>query len=95
MKGTAVGANDKTMTNPLEWIYRKTSAPENQTYTTTADAYIRTEDKTVPAADEPTQISDIDRLREENGKLQQDNINLNARISELEGKLKQIYQLSA
>lgn len=86
-------ANDSTMTNPLEWLHRKISAPENQTYTTTSDAYIRTEDKTVTAIDEPT--SDLERLRMERDKLQQDNIDLNAKISALETKLKQINQLSA
>lgn len=95
LKGTAVGANDKTMSNPLEWLYCKASAQESQTYTTTADAYIREEDKTIPVADVPVQTSEIDRLRAENGKLQQDIISLNAKVSALEGKLKQINQMSA
>lgn len=95
LKGMALGANDKSMSNPLEWLYLKTSTPESQSYTTTADAYIRAEDKTVPAADEPAQTTELDRLRTENVKLQQDVINLSTRISALEIKLKQINQLSA
>lgn len=47
LRGRSLGANDKTMTNPLEWLYCKTSAPDKQTYTTANDAYIRTEDKTI------------------------------------------------
>lgn len=43
-------------------------------------------------APEPTEL---DRLREEKAKLQQDVIDLNARITELEGKLKKINDLSA
>ena len=46
-KGTKQGANDKTMSNPLEWLYCKTSAPDKQTYTTANDIYIRPEDKTI------------------------------------------------
>lgn len=94
LKGTSQGANDTTMTNPLEWMNRKTSAPEKQTFTTTNDAYIRTEDKTVPLLDE-TDTSDSERLREEIAKLEQDVIGLNAKISALEDKLKQINLLSA
>lgn len=46
-KGTNFNANDKTMTNPWNWIHCKTSAPDSQTYTTDANDYIRAEDKTI------------------------------------------------
>lgn len=45
--GTSYGANAKTMSNPFEWIHCKTDAPDNQTYTTANDAYIRVEDKNI------------------------------------------------
>lgn len=45
--GTRSGANGKTMTNPLEWIHRKVTAPDNQTYTTTNDEYILAADKKI------------------------------------------------
>lgn len=41
------------------------------------------------------QGSELDRLREENGKLQQDVISLNARISTLESKLEKVKQAVA
>lgn len=46
-KGKNSGANDKTMSNPLEWLYCKASKPDYQTYTTANDTYIRIEDKTI------------------------------------------------
>lgn len=45
LRGRLYQANDKTMTNPLEWLHCKTSTPDFQTYATAGDAYIRTEDK--------------------------------------------------
>lgn len=47
VKGTVSGANDKTMYNPLDWLHRKVSLPENQTYVTTQDAFIRELDKII------------------------------------------------
>lgn len=47
LRGRIYGANDKTMTNPLEWLHRKSSAPDNQMHTTANDQYIRAEDKTI------------------------------------------------
>jgi hypothetical protein len=32
------------MSNPLEWLYRKTTAPDNQTWTTANNKFIRAED---------------------------------------------------
>lgn len=46
-KGTKFNANDKTMSNPLDWIYCKADAPDKQTWTTANDVYIRSEDKTI------------------------------------------------
>lgn len=48
LKGRAAGANDKTMSSPLEWLYAKTSPPDNQSYTTAADVYINPRDMTLP-----------------------------------------------
>lgn len=48
LKGRAVGANDLTMTSPVQWLYTKNSGPDFQTWTTAGDAYIRAEDKTIP-----------------------------------------------
>lgn len=45
-KGRSAGANDKTMSNPLDWIHCKTSAPDNQTYTTDGNQYINAADIT-------------------------------------------------
>lgn len=47
LRGRSLGANDKTMSNPTEWIFCKTSGPDYQTYTTTNDSYIRSEDKVI------------------------------------------------
>lgn len=47
LKGTAAGASDKTMYNPIDFLHCKTSAPDNQSYTTTNDAYISAADKTI------------------------------------------------
>lgn len=43
--GSKLGAHDRTMTNPMEWLCVKSSAPQNQNFSTTNDAYIRAEDK--------------------------------------------------
>lgn len=45
LKGRALGANDGTMSTPLDWLHKKVSAPDNQTYTTAADAYVRQTDQ--------------------------------------------------
>lgn len=45
-KGSNSGANDKTMSNPLDWMHCKTSAKDYQTYTTDGTAYINSADKT-------------------------------------------------
>lgn len=47
-KGKNYGANDKTMSNPLEWLHCKASAPDKQTYTTSWSlaAYVLPADKT-------------------------------------------------
>lgn len=47
IKGTAAGANDKTMYNPLEWLHCKTSGPDRQSFTHANDPYIRAEDKSI------------------------------------------------
>lgn len=47
LRGRSLGANDKTMSNPLEWLHCKTSGPDKQTYTTVNDIYIRAEDKSI------------------------------------------------
>jgi len=47
LRGRTLGANDKTMSNPMEWLFCKTSTPDFQTYITTNDAYIREEDKII------------------------------------------------
>lgn len=49
IKGTAAGANSKTMYTPVEWLHRKTSGPDYQTWTTANDAYIQADDKSIPA----------------------------------------------
>ncbi len=48
LQGRAAGANDKTMSNPLDWLHRKSDKPDNQTFTTANDAYIIQEDKIIP-----------------------------------------------
>lgn len=45
--GRAKGANDKTMTSPLEWLHKKVSPPDNQQYTTAGDAYIDRADREI------------------------------------------------
>lgn len=47
LRGRYLGANDKTMSNPIEWMHCKSSAPDNQTYAAANDTYIRAEDKTI------------------------------------------------
>lgn len=44
LKGRSQGANDKTVASPIDWLHLKTSPPDNQSYTTAADIYIRKED---------------------------------------------------
>ncbi len=48
IKGTAYSANDKTMTNPLEWLYVKEAPPDNQSWSTANDNFIRPADKQLP-----------------------------------------------
>lgn len=47
LRGRVFGANDSTMTNPLEWLHCKASLPDSQTWTTAGDHYIRPEDRSV------------------------------------------------
>lgn len=47
LRGRSIGANDKTMSNPLEWLFCKMSPPDYQTFITANDAYIREEDKII------------------------------------------------
>lgn len=49
LKGRSVGANDITMTSPLDWLHTKADAPDYQQYTTVADEFIDNKDKTIPA----------------------------------------------
>lgn len=44
LRGRTQGANDKTLSSPVEWLHRKTSAPDNQTYATAGDSYISGQD---------------------------------------------------
>ena len=48
IKGTSSGANDATMSSALNWLYKKATAPDNQTYTTAGDQYINSGDDTLP-----------------------------------------------
>jgi len=48
LKGTYLGAVDKDMTDPLQWLYAKTSDPDKQTYSTTNDAFINSENNILP-----------------------------------------------
>lgn len=48
IKGTSSGATAATMVNPLDYLHTKPSKPDNQTYTTTNDAYINSNDRTLP-----------------------------------------------
>lgn len=47
-RGRRQGATDATMVNPMAWLWRKASPPDNQTYQTARDAYIRPEDAVLP-----------------------------------------------
>lgn len=51
LRGRSKGATDATMQNPLMWLHCKRTAPDNQSWTTAGDSYIRTEDKVMPFAD--------------------------------------------
>lgn len=46
-RGTKSGATASTMSNPLNWMYCKTSTPDFQTYTTDNNSYINSGDKDV------------------------------------------------
>lgn len=53
LRGTSQGAYlytdpRNTVVNPIDYFHRKISSPENQTYTTANDAYIRDNDKSIP-----------------------------------------------
>lgn len=45
--GSRHGANDSTMSNPLEWLHCKESPPDYQSYTAAEDPYIRPEDREI------------------------------------------------
>lgn len=47
IRGRSLGANDKTMYNPVEFLHCKISEPECQVWTTAEDRFIRPEDKIV------------------------------------------------
>lgn len=47
IKGTAAGANSKTMLNPLECLSCKISSPDFQSYSHAGDIFIRAEDKII------------------------------------------------
>lgn len=49
--GRISGANDKTMSNPLHWMYCKPTAKDYQTYATNGDAYINSEDTSMEKVD--------------------------------------------
>ena len=48
IKGADSGATDSTCHSALEYLHCKTSAPDNQSYTTTGDSYINSGDRTIP-----------------------------------------------
>jgi len=48
LKGRYFGANDSTMTDPIQWLHAKTSAPDHQVFSTTNDSYINSNDKFLP-----------------------------------------------
>ena len=65
LKGRAVGASDKTMSSPLDWLHCKIDAPDLQTYSTVNDIYIAAADKIIPnitgtVADDSVGIEGID-----------------------------------
>lgn len=45
--GRNSNANDKTMSNPLEWINCKTTSPDNQTFICESSSYINLSDKAI------------------------------------------------
>lgn len=49
LKGTTAGANSQSICNPLDYLYCKTTAPDNQTYITAADAFVTTADRATTA----------------------------------------------
>lgn len=49
LRGRALGANDKTMSNPLDWMYCKTSAPDRQSLTGDNNLYVRVADRKLPS----------------------------------------------
>ncbi|MCL2034197.1 MAG: M23 family metallopeptidase [Oscillospiraceae bacterium] len=48
LKGRALGANDRTMSSPLDWLHCKTDAPDYQTYSTAGDSFIAPADQQIP-----------------------------------------------
>lgn len=46
--GRNYGATDATMSNPLEWLHCKTSAPDGQSYAIQNTDYTRPEDRDIP-----------------------------------------------
>ena len=50
LRGRAVGATDRTVCNPIGWLYCKQSPPDCQSYRTAGDIYIRPEDLEIEMA---------------------------------------------
>lgn len=49
LTGTAALVNDRTMSNPLEWLHCKTDSPDLQHFSTAGNQFIRSEDRSLPA----------------------------------------------
>lgn len=47
LRGRAMGATDSTMHNPLDFLHCKVGPPDNQTYTTAGDIYIKSGDRLI------------------------------------------------
>lgn len=50
LRGRVLGATVTTMRNPLEYLYCKVSAPDNQTWVATIGSFIRLQDRALPSA---------------------------------------------
>lgn len=48
LRGRLFGAVDKDMTDPLQWMHIKTSAPDSQIFSTANDSYINSNNKFIP-----------------------------------------------
>ena len=99
LKGRAAGANDRTMSSPLDWLHCKTDAPDFQAYSTTNDAYIAQADKTIPNVTgtliDKSGASEIEQLKAENARLQKELSDLQAIVADKDAKLRQICEISA